>query len=197
MTRLEKSFFEHPTLDLAGMLLGKIFVRRMQNGIELRGKIVETEAYLGYGDEACHAWRRKTERNSIMFAEPGHLYVYFTYGNHHMLNIVSEPENIAGAVLIRAMEPLAGESFMREQRKTDLFVNLMSGPGKLTRALAIDRSCNGRSLFEQEFQLQDAPELPEKAIGTSTRVGITRSRNLLWRKFIIGNPHVSRIRVSC
>jgi len=195
MQRLEKQFFERPTLELAAKLLGKIFVRRMEGDSVLKGRIVETEAYLGFGDEACHAWRGRTERNGMMFAEPGKLYVYFTYGSHYMLNIVSEPEHTAGAVLIRAMEPLAGESFMRERRNTALATELMSGPGKLTRALGIDRSCNGLSLFEGEFHLENAPELPEESIGTSTRVGITRSRDLPWRKFIIGNPYVSRIKV--
>lgn len=195
MQRLEKQFFERPTLELAAKLLGKIFVRRMEGDSFLKGRIVETEAYLGLGDEACHAWRGRTERNGMMFAEPGKLYVYFTYGSHYMLNIVSEPEHTAGAVLIRAMEPLAGESFMRERRNTSLDTELMSGPGKLTRALAIDRTCNGLSLFESEFHLENAPELPEEAIGTSTRIGISRSRDLPWRKFIIGNPHVSRVKV--
>jgi len=196
MPWLEKPFFEHPTLDLAGMLLCKIFVRRLECGLELRGRIVETEAYLGRGDEACHAWRGRTERNAMMFAEPGRLYVYFTYGNHYMLNIVSEPESIAGAVLIRAMEPVSGNSFMQDRRSTTLFTNLMSGPGKLTQAMAIDRSCNGRSLFDGEFSMETSLELPPEAIGTSTRVGITRSRNLPWRKFIIGNLHVSKAKVS-
>lgn len=196
MPRLEKQFFDHPTLELAGKLLGKIFVRRLQNGIVLKGRIVETEAYLGLGDAACHAWRGRTERNHMMFAEPGQLYIYFTYGNHYMLNIVSEPEHTAGAVLIRAMEPLSGESFMQERRSTNITTSLMSGPGKLTQAMAIDRSCNGLSLFEGEFHMEDAPGLPEETIGTSTRVGITRSRDLPWRKFIIGNPHVSKGRIS-
>ncbi|WP_449258768.1 DNA-3-methyladenine glycosylase [Chlorobium limicola] len=195
MRRLEKPFFDRPTLELAEKLLGKIFVRRLKGGLELRGIIVETEAYLGIGDEACHAWRGKTERNSMMFAEPGRLYVYFTYGSHYMLNIVSEPEHTAGAVLIRAMEPLAGEAFMQERRKTALAANLMSGPGKLTQAMAIDLSCNGSSLFGDEFHIGNAPELREDAIGKSPRTGITRSRNLPWRRFIIGNPHVSRAKI--
>lgn len=196
MTSLEPPFFDCPTLDLAEKLLGKIFVRRMKAGFELRGRIVETEAYLGSGDEACHAWRGRTKRNSMMFAEPGRLYVYFTYGSHYMLNIVSEPEHTAGAVLIRAMEPLAGESFMQERRKTSLATNLMSGPGKLTQAMAIDLSCNGSSLFGDEFHIGNAPELREDAIGKSPRTGITRSRNLPWRRFIIGNPHVSKAKVT-
>ena len=131
-----------------------------------------------------------------MFRRPGTLYVYFTYGNHFMLNIVSEPENIAGAVLIRAMEPVEGLPFMQEQRGTSLTTNLMSGPGKLTRALAIDTRSNGKTLFNDEFFLENAPSLEESEIGTSTRVGISKSRELLWRKFILNNPHVSKGRVT-
>jgi DNA-3-methyladenine glycosylase len=129
-----------------------------------------------------------------MFQTPGTLYVYFTYGNHYMLNIVSEPENTAGAVLIRAMEPVEGELFMQEQRGTGIITSLMSGPGKLTRALAIDSRSNGKDLFNEEFYVENAPSLTENQIGTSTRVGISKSRELLWRKFIINNPHVSKVR---
>lgn len=196
MPRVEPPFFEQPTLQLAETLLGKIFVRRMAEGLLLKGRIVETEAYIGLDDQACHAWRGKTERNRMMFAEPGRLYVYFTYGNHYMLNIVSEPEHTAGAVLLRAMEPIAGEPFMQRQRNTTIRTNLMNGPGKLTQAMAIESSCNGCSLLNEEFFLEDAPELPRTAIGTSTRIGISRSRELPWRRFITGNPYVSKGKVS-
>ena len=194
MERLEPQFYELPTLELTEKLLGKIFVRVLPGNIHLRGRIVETEAYSGTGDEACHAWRGQTARNRIMFQRPGTLYVYFTYGNHYMLNIVSEPENTAGAVLIRAMEPVEGELFMQEQRGTGIITSLMSGPGKLTRALAIDSRSNGKNLFNEEFYVENAPSLTENQIGTSTRVGISKSRELLWRKFIIKNPHVSKVR---
>ena len=196
MGMLEPQFFELPTLELTEKLLGKIFVHVLPGNVQLKGRIVETEAYSGTGDEACHAWRGKTARNQIMFRRPGTLYVYFTYGNHFMLNIVSEPENIAGAVLIRAMEPVEGLQFMQEQRGTSLTTNLMSGPGKLTRALAIDTRSNGKTLFNDEFFLENAPSLEESEIGTSTRVGISKSRELLWRKFILNNPHVSKGRVT-
>ena len=196
MERLERQFYATPTLELAEKLLGKIFVRILPGNIRLKGRIVETEAYLGLQDEACHAWRGKTARNQIMFRAPGTMYVYFTYGNHYLLNIVSEPENSAGAVLVRAMEPVEGVQFMQKQRGTDIFTNLMSGPGKLTQALAIDGSCNGKELFDDEFFIENASPLPKEMIGTSIRVGISRSRELPWRKFIRNNPHVSKSKVT-
>ncbi len=197
MERLERQFYETPTLELAEKLLGKIFVRILPGNIRLKGRIVETEAYLGQQDEACHAWRGRTARNQMMYRAPGTMYVYFTYGSHYMLNIVSEPENSAGAVLIRAMEPVEGVSFMEEQRETCMITNLMSGPGKLAKAFAIDGSCNGKDLFSEEFFVEDAPPLPKEMIGSSNRVGISRSRELPWRKFIINNPHVSKANVTC
>ena len=196
MERLEKQFYEQPTLELAEQLLGKIFVRILPGNIQLKARIVETEAYLGQQDEACHAWRGKTARNQIMFRSPGTLYVYFTYGCHYLLNIVSEPVNSAGAVLVRAMEALEGMSFMEEQRGTRMITNLMNGPGKLTRALAIDIGSNGKNLFGDEFFLENAPPLPPEMIGTSARVGISKSRELPWRKFMINNPHLSKAKVT-
>jgi DNA-3-methyladenine glycosylase len=196
MERLEKQFYEIPTLVLAEKLLGKIFVHTLPGNIQLKGRIVETEAYLGLDDEACHAWRGKTPRNRIMFQEPGTMYIYFSYGCHYLLNIVSEPEHSAGAVLLRAMEPVEGKSFMQEQRGTTLETALMSGPAKLAQALAIDCRYSGSNLFGDEFYLENAPPVPEAMIGTSARVGISRSRDLPWRKFIINNPHVSKARIS-
>jgi DNA-3-methyladenine glycosylase len=196
MERLKKQFYEQPTLELAEQLLGKIFVRTLPGNIRLKAKIVETEAYLGQHDEACHAWRGKTARNQIMFQTPGTIYVYFSYGCHYLLNIVSEPVNNAGAVLIRAMEPLEGMAFMEQQRETRIITNLMSGPGKLTRALAIDSSSNGKDLFGDEFFLENAPPVPKEMIGTSTRVGISKSRELPWRKFMLNHPHVSKGKVT-
>jgi DNA-3-methyladenine glycosylase len=196
MERVQRQFFEIPTLELAEKLLGKVFVRVMPGNIILKGRIVETEAYLGVGDYACHAWRGQTRRNGSMFLAPGSIYVYFTYGNHFMLNFVSEPENSAGAVLIRAMEPVEGLPFMKERRGTETPESLMSGPGKLTRAMAIEREGNGKNLFGDEFYLENAPAVPARLIGTSTRTGISRSRELPWRRFIIGNPHVSKRRES-
>jgi len=195
MNRLGKHCYELPTVALAEYLLGKIFVRTLPDKRVLKGRIVETEAYLGNDDEASHAWRGKTSRNSVMFHAPGSIYIYFTYGCHYMLNIVSEPEKSAGAVLIRAMEPVEGIEFMEKQRGSTMFTTLMSGPGKLTKALAIDKSSNGKDLFGEEFFLEDAPPVPQRMIGTSSRIGISRSRELPWRKFILDNPHLSKARL--
>lgn len=196
MARLERDFFHLPTLELTERLLGKIFVRKLPDGTLLKGRIVETEAYLGTGDEACHAWRGMTERNRVMFASPGTLYVYFTYGCHHLMNVVSEPEGTAGAVLIRAMEPLEGIEEMQRRRGQAPPTGLLNGPAKLTRALGIDTAASGRELFSGEFGIEDAPDLPDTMIGTSTRVGISRSTELPWRKFVLESPHLSKGRPS-
>ncbi|TCD47896.1 DNA-3-methyladenine glycosylase [Chlorobium sp. N1] len=196
MRRLTREFFTASTLELTERLLGKVFVRRAASGALLKGRIVETEAYLGSGDEACHAWRKKTPRNEVMFRAPGTLYVYFTYGCHHLLNIVTEPEGVAGAVLLRAMEPLEGIPLMQERRRTGRETELMNGPAKLAAALRLDCGDSGRDLFGDEFWLEDAPPPPPSAIATSSRVGITRSRELPWRKYLAASPHVSKGRPS-
>lgn len=192
MKRLAAEFYEAPTLLLAERLLGKIFACRDASGRETRGRIVETEAYLGEGDEACHAWRGMTERNRVMFGPPGHLYIYFSYGCHYLANIVSEPEGVAGAVLLRAMEPVAGVEWMQERRRTADERALMSGPGKLTQALDLGPAHYGESLFGDLCWLEEAPEVPPELIGTSPRIGISRSTELPWRKFVIDSPHVSK-----
>ncbi len=194
MKRLEAEFYQLPTLELAERLLGKIFVRCEGAGIVTKARIVETEAYLGEGDEACHAWRGMTNRNRAMFGPPGHLYIYFTYGCHYMINIVSEQEGTAGAVLLRAMEPLEGIDRMQERRGTADERALMSGPGKLAQALGIGPELYGSSLLGESCWLEEAPDIPQEEIGTSPRIGITRSTELPWRKFVTASPHVSKIR---
>lgn len=197
MERLGPDFFELPTLLLAERLLGKIFVHCEDPGKPLlKARIVETEAYLGEGDQASHAWRGITPRNRAMFSHPGTLYIYFTYGCHYMANIVSEPVGTAGAVLLRAMEPLEGIEEMSLRRQTGNTRALMSGPGKLTQALGIGLDMYGETLFGELCWLENAPDLPAEVIGTSTRIGISRSTDLLWRKFIIGSSYVSKTRIS-
>ncbi|AOS84443.1 3-methyladenine DNA glycosylase [Chlorobaculum limnaeum] len=192
MKRLDADFYQVPTLALAERLLGKIFVHRDASERVTRGRIVETEAYLGNGDEACHAWRGMTKRNRVMFGPPGHLYIYFSYGCHYLANIVSEPEGVAGAVLLRAMEPVEGVGWMRERRRTVDEHALMSGPGKLTQALGLGPAHYGESLIGDICWLEEAPEIPPELIGTSPRIGISRSTELPWRKFVTGSPHVSK-----
>lgn len=126
MKILSNSFFQRKTLTVAKDLIGKILVRKLRDKI-IRKKIVEIEAYIGPHDLACHSSRGKTERNKIMFSEAGTIYVYFTYGMHWMLNIVTEEEGFPSAVLIRGLESV-------------------SGPARLTKALGIDKSLNGLKL---------------------------------------------------
>ncbi|NTV02798.1 MAG: DNA-3-methyladenine glycosylase [Chlorobiaceae bacterium] len=197
MERLGPDFFELPTLLLAERLLGKIFVRREAPGSPLlKGRIVETEAYLGEEDEASHAWRGLTRRNRAMFGPPGTLYIYFSYGCHHLANIVSEPEGTAGAVLLRAMEPVEGIERMRLNRRTEDPRLLMSGPGRLTQALGIGPDLYAESLLGQRCWIEDAPEVPPEMIGTSQRIGISRSTHLPWRKFVSGSAHLSKRAIS-
>lgn len=190
MKKLEPSFYQKPTLDVAVSLLGKILVRRIGKAV-VTGKIVETEGYIATNDAACHAYRGKTERNKHMFGEPGTIYVYFTYGCHFMLNVVTEPEGEAAAVLIRAIEPLSGVDVLMERRGTKNIRNLANGPGKLTAAFDIDRTLSGESLQSDVIYIADAPPVKRASVGVSTRVGITKSAELPWRFFIKDSTFVS------
>lgn len=202
MPKLPPAFYQQPTLSVATALLGKILVRRIalpEQEVILKGKIVETEAYLAhprYGDESCHAYRGMTARNAAMFGDAGTAYVYFTYGNHFMLNIVTEPKGEAAAVLIRALEPLTELDFLRARRNTTKIIELTNGPGKLTHAFHIDRSLNGASLQSDFLYIEDAPTIPPTDICTTTRIGITKGTHLPWRYFIKRNPFVSKAKPS-
>jgi DNA-3-methyladenine glycosylase len=141
MILLNRNFYNRPTLEVANDLVGKKLVRRM-DGVELSGIIVETEAYIGVQDSACHAHRGRTERNAVMFGPPGCAYVYFTYGMHYLLNLVTEEEDNPCAVLLRSIEPLSGLEEMQARRKRH-GKELTNGPAKLCQALNIDKSFNG------------------------------------------------------
>jgi len=162
-------------VQVARELLGKILCFE-----DAAGRIVETEAYLSEDDGAAHSARGITPRTQIIFGAPGHAYVYFIYGMYDCLNIVCEPEGIAGCVLIRALEPVTG------------LKGLANGPGKLTRAMGINRTQNGVDVTKGPITIH-APEGREKfEIATSPRIGITKSADLPLRFFIKGNPSVSR-----
>jgi DNA-3-methyladenine glycosylase len=174
-------------------LLGKYLVRRHPQGITV-GRIVETEAYVGPEDKACHAARGRTARTEVMFGEPGHAYVYFVYGFHHMLNIVTEREGFPAAVLIRAVEPVRGISLMKRRRGMVESQRLASGPGKLCQAFAIDRTLNGSDVCGDLLYVRDADEPPPKII-TTPRIGVDYARE--WKdkpfRFLIGgNAFVSK-----
>ena len=197
VSRLPRAFFERPTVEVARDLLGRLLVRRLPDGTELRGRIVETEAYRGEGDTASHASRGRTPRNAVMFGPPGYAYVYLIYGMYHCLNVVTEPEGVAGAVLIRAVEPVAGLERMKALRPVKRLVDLTNGPGKLCRAFAVDRSLNGEDCVNgTRLWLEAGQPVDDADVGCSPRIGVPyadeKDRKALWRFFIKENKWVSR-----
>ena len=190
MGRLARSFYERYTPTVARGLLGCRLVREV-GGKSLSGRIVEAEAYRGRRDPASHAYRGKTRRNTVMFGPPGHAYVYFTYGFHHMLNFTTESEGTPGAVLIRAIEPIHGLETMTKNRGVSDLRRLVNGPGNLTKALAIDRTLNGEDLTRSK-RLYVEEGTPPPRVGISTRVGVAVGWSYKWRFFEGGNPFVSK-----
>ncbi len=157
------------------------------------GRIVEVEAYLGVHDRAAHAWRGVTDRTRLLFGEPGHAYVYFIYGMYECLNFVAEPIGQAGAVLIRALEPIAGIAAMRRRRPTaKRDEDLANGPGKLTLAMGITRKQNGADLTAGALQVRRMASEDPIEIVTTPRIGITHCADWPLRFLIAGNRFVSR-----
>lgn len=189
---LPRSFYDKGTVSVARKLLGKRLVR-VRGRVELIGRIVEVEAYRGEDDSASHAYRGKTPRNMPMFGEPGHAYIYFTYGNHYCLNVTTQRPGVPGAVLIRAVEPLNGLSLMRRLRPGVSDLQLTNGPGKLTKAFAIDKSLNEIDLTKLSHLFINQPRSESTfVIERSPRIGITSGNERLWRFYIKCNPYVSR-----
>ncbi|HET9482151.1 MAG TPA: DNA-3-methyladenine glycosylase [Candidatus Polarisedimenticolia bacterium] len=187
---LPRSFYARPALAVAADLLGRILTHR-HRGVPAAGRIVEVEAYLGAEDPASHAYRGRTNRNSVMFGPPGHAYVYFTYGNHYCLNVVTGRDGVAEAVLIRAVEPLGGIAAMRRRRKRTLMRELASGPGRLTQALGIGPARNGADLTRPPLCILEGGSAPE-AIVRAPRIGISAATELPFRFLIAGSTFVSR-----
>lgn len=191
MKRIPRSFFKRNTLIVAQDLLGKYLVRNCNNR-KLIGKIVETEAYMDSNDPACHASKGKTPRNEIMFKEAGYLYIYLIYGMYYCLNIVTEEEGKPCAVLIRALEPIAGISQMMENRKIQKIKDLTNGPGKFCQALNINKGHNGIDISGDEIYLTEG-KTEEFEIVKAPRIGIKVGVENLWRFYIKGNPFVSKV----
>jgi DNA-3-methyladenine glycosylase len=170
-TRLRRPFFARPTLTVARQLLGQRLVRIDPSGDRLSGLILETEAYVGSDDLGCHAKAGRTARNESMWGPPGHAYVYFTYGMHWMLNVVSEEDGSPAAVLIRGMLPLEGIATMRHRR---MGRPIADGPAKLCQALAIDRSLDGHDLCnpDSELFIETGIEIDEQFVTSTPRVGL-------------------------
>jgi DNA-3-methyladenine glycosylase len=194
VARISRGFFERYTPKVARGLLGCRLVRVL-DGEWLSGVIVETEAYRGAVDPASHAYRGMTKRNGVMFGPAGRAYVYFTMGMHHCLNITTEPEGTAAAVLVRAIEPREGIETMKRNRQTDDMTRLAAGPGNLTKALGIDLSLNGEDLLTSGVLFLERGKTIRR-VGVSTRVGVSAGASFRWRFFEKDTPFVSRGRPS-
>src|SRR5919106_4942788 len=169
---LLRDFYYHPTLTVARELIGTRLVRIL-NGAKLVGLITETEAYISEKDLACHAKAGRTARTTVMYGEPGHAYVYFTYGNHWMLNAVTEREGFPAAVLIRAIQPIEGVEIMSARRNgRDTF-----GPGKLCQAMGITKSENGVDLTETtgDLWIEAGVKVPDSFVTKGPRVGLNNT----------------------
>ena len=182
--RLGRDFYARSVHEVARELVGCV----VRHG-ETAGRIVETESY-HMEEPACHAYVGLTARTRTLFGPPGHAYVYFSYGIHSLLNAVAEPEGTGAAVLIRALEPVDGLDVMRRRRGVERATELCSGPAKLTQALEIGLSLNGRSLLDGPIEVLERESQPSIAIGE--RIGITKAADLPWRFCDADSPHVSR-----
>ncbi len=182
MHSIPPSWFSRDATIIAKELLGKVIEYKGCSGM-----IVETEAYMS--DEASHGFKL-TPRSKIMHETHGHVYVYFIYGMYYCLNFTTNKDSV-GAVLIRALEPLEGVSLMQKRRKVKDVHQLMSGPGKVCRALKISTALNGSRIGDQ-LKIYAYKNIPDIMIGCSSRIGISRSQELEWRFFIKNNPFVSK-----
>jgi DNA-3-methyladenine glycosylase len=196
--RLRREELPHQTVRLARFLIGKVVVHDLPAG-RLSGRIVETEAYPP-GDPAGHHFRGPTPRIRSMYLAPGHAYVFLNYGAHFMLNVTSEPDRNAGAVLIRALEPLDGIALMEQHRKTTRLLDLTRGPGRLAAALEIDRRhdgldlCGDGTLWLGEI-VDDVAAVKNRRVrrrvSKTVRIGISRAADKLLRFYECENPFVS------
>ena len=197
MRVINQAFFSRPTLTVAKDLLGQRLVHEL-DGQRLSGLIVETEAYIGATDSACHASKGRTPRTEVMFGPPGHAYIYFVYGMHYMLNLVTEAAGFPAAVLIRALEPVEGLALMQSHRqRVKDETNLANGPGKLCQALVIDKSLHNWDVtLGQKLWLEPGDPLPDSLIAAGPRIGIAFARPedqaAPWRFWVRSSRFVSR-----
>jgi len=191
--RLPRRFFARPSTEVAPDLLGQVLVRVLPDGTRLAARIAETEAY-EEGDPASHSYRGRTPRTEAMFGPPGHLYVYFTYGMHFCMNVVTGRDGEGSAVLLRAAEPLAGLEEMARRRGTTDPRLLCSGPARLCQAFGVDRSLDGIDLVGGgEMWIERAPR-PAGQVVRGPRVGIRAAVERPWRFHLEGERFLSRAR---
>ena len=193
---LPRSFYDRETEIVAREMLGTVLECETDEGVA-SGIIVETEAYLGEHDLACHAAVGRTARTENLYGPPGIAYVYFIYGMYWCFNAVTRQEGLPSAVLVRALEPLDGLPLMHERRpriKSD--VELTNGPGKLCKALGISGSLNGKPLQRKPLLIREGERVSDKDIEVTARIGITKSADWPLRYIVRGNQYVSRGKVS-
>ena len=192
MAPLPRRFYDRPVERVARDLLGKRLLRRAANCFTT-GRIVEVEAYLPLGDSASHAFRGQKPRNAAMFGPPGHAYVYAIH-SRHCLNVVTEPEGIASAVLIRAVEPLDGLDLMKKRRGTERVLDLARGPGRLCQAFDLDRAMDGWDLVRGQrlwIAVDEGFDLTDQQVVVTPRVGVTSAKDLPLRFFVAACRFVS------
>jgi DNA-3-methyladenine glycosylase len=186
----ELSFLNGPAEQVAPLLLGCELVRQL-HGQELRARIVEVEAY-DQTDQASHTFRGQTKRNQAMFGPSGHLYVYFTYGMHYCCNVVTGHAGYGSGVLIRAVQPLQGETLMSQNRHGLAGKLLTNGPGKLCQALQIDLRLGGHDLAQKPLQLIKRPAAQPQDVVQTTRIGIKKNVAARHRFYLRDNAYVSQ-----
>jgi DNA-3-methyladenine glycosylase len=183
--RLPREFYERATLRVARDLLGKVLTLEGP-GPTKAARIVEVEAYLGGRDPASHAYRGRTPRTAPMFGPPGRSYVYFVYGMYHCLNVVTERDGVAGAVLLRGAEPLAGFG--------ELGPRALAGPGKLARAFGLTTAHTNLDFVRSPLAIHDAPAVSPSRVVRSTRIGLNEhtTTSKPWRLYVRGSSGVTR-----
>jgi DNA-3-methyladenine glycosylase len=198
---LKEEFFDRDPRRVARALLGKLLIRKMPRGA-LAGRIVETEAYLGDEDEAAHSFVGKTARNAVLFGPPGRAYVYFIYGNHYCLNVSCLQDGVAGGVLFRALEPIAGIEEMAAARDVEVrnpvdLRKISSGPGRMAEALGVTRERdNNKSFVSAKSDLRIGDDgYRVRAILVTPRIGIVKSAAMPLRFLLAGNRFVSGPRI--
>lgn len=198
--RLDRTFFERDTVEVAQDLLGRMLVH-VVDGNRLVGRIVETEAYCGFEDAASHAYGRMTPRNEVMYGQPGVSYIYFIYGKYWMFNVIAKPHGVAypAAILIRALEPVEGLEIMAVQRNGRTPHEWTNGPARLVLALDIDPSLNGIDMTTPESPLffEAGDPVPSVSIRTGARVGLGQKvpepwKSHPWRFWVDGSRYISK-----
>jgi len=192
---LPRDFFDRPVLEVAPDLLGCVLRHETADGV-VAVRLTEVEAYAGEADPASHAYRGKTARNAVMFGEPGHAYVYFTYGMHFCVNLVCGPAGVARAVLLRAGQVTEGVALAAARRPASTVErDLARGPARLCQALGIDRALDGADVCGDGLPLRVCGrDGPVAAVSQGPRVGVSRGAAEPWRFWITGDPAVSAYR---